>query len=133
MEKSSRTFEFSYGRGKYKVSLTLTLVGEDVVAIISGGEKPHIGAVSVAIPRPSLRDYGKLSCTSSVFTLTGHKDDEIARPASEEFARELNKVAVVSAGIHVEGASERDIQRLVQNARNAVRDAIKILKRNLRQ
>lgn len=128
MKKTHRVFEISRGGGKHKVNLTLALVGEDVVAIVCGGEKPHVGAISVAIPRPSLRDPKKLSCTSSVFTLIGHKDDEVARPASEEFARELNRVAVVSAGIHVEKASEEDIQKLMRNAKNAVRDAIRILK-----
>lgn len=97
-----------------------------MVAIISGGERPHVGAVAVAIPRPSSKDASRLSSTSSVFTLVGHRDDEVARMASEALAKELNRVAVVSAGIHIEKASEADIRKLVRNAEKAVKSVIEI-------
>ncbi|MEM2890685.1 MAG: hypothetical protein QW358_05060 [Candidatus Hadarchaeum sp.] len=118
----------SAGSGKHKVKLALLLAGKDLVAVISGGNYPHVGAVAVAIPRPSLKNPNKMSATSSTFTLIGHKDDGIAKTASEELARELNRVVVASAGIHLNNASEADIQKLVQNARQAVKKAITILK-----
>ena len=31
-------------------------IGEDLVLTLSGGEKPHIGCVVQAVPRPSLRE-----------------------------------------------------------------------------
>ncbi|MFH1821685.1 MAG: hypothetical protein ABH852_04510 [Methanobacteriota archaeon] len=126
MKESNQVFKTSAGVGKHKVDLTLTLIGHDVVAIISGGNKPHVGAVAVAIPRPSLKDASKISSTSSVFTLVGHKDDEVAKMASEALASKLNKVAVVSAGIHTDNASESDIRKLVKNAESATEHAIKI-------
>lgn len=52
--------------------------------------------------------------------MTSHKDDEIARPASEKIAKELNQTAVVIAGVHVEGASENEIKELLTNADKAV-------------
>lgn len=127
MREKRRVFETSVGVGRHRVYMMAKLVGEDVVAIVSGGDKPHVGAVAVAIPRPSLKGSSKLSSTSSVFTLVGHKDDEVARSTSEALARELNKVAVVSAGIHIGKASEEDIRKLAQNAEKAVKNAIEIL------
>ena len=112
--------------------MVLTLVGNDLMAVLSGGDRPHIGAVAVAIPRPSLKGSGRTSSTSSVFTLIAHKDDEVARKTSEALARELNRVAVVSAGIHIDNASEADIRKLVQNADKAMKSATKILKRDLK-
>lgn len=127
MENYLRT---SAGKGKHKVQLALLLAGKDLVTVISGGNCPHVGAVAVAIPRPSLKNPSKLSATSSTFTMVGHKDDEIARVASLELARELNRVVVVAAGIHLNNASDTDIQKLVQNSKRAVKKAIAILKKS---
>ncbi|MGC8817386.1 MAG: proteasome assembly chaperone 4 family protein [Candidatus Hadarchaeum sp.] len=118
----------SAGRGQHRVLLSLLPAGKDLVAVISGGNRPHVGSVAVAIPRPSLKNPARLSATSSTFTLVGHKDDEIAKEASEELARELNRVVVVSVGIHLSNASETDIQKLMQNAKRVVEKAITVLK-----
>jgi len=121
------------GAGKHRVQLLLLPVGEDILAVFFGGDRPHVGAVAVAIPRPSLRDPSRLSATSSVFTLVGHKDDEVARMASERLARELNRVAVVACGIHVEKATRADIGKLVQNAKLSLEKAINSLKKGAGQ
>lgn len=122
-EKSQ--IKISAGTGKHKVNLIITLAGQDLVAALSGGERPHVGAVAVAIPRPSLNDHGKWSSTSSVITLTAHKDDEVARMAAEALARKHNKVVVVSAGLHIDNASQADVKKLVLNAKAVVEKAIK--------
>jgi hypothetical protein len=109
-------FKISAGNGKHRVDLTAVISGEDITVIISGGEKPHVGAVAIAVPRPGIRDSGKISSTSSVFTLSGHKDDEIARPVSERIAKNLNRVTVVVAGVHVDKAHSRDIELLLSNS-----------------
>jgi F420-0:gamma-glutamyl ligase-like protein len=75
-----------------------------------------------------LKDPSKISASSSVFTLVGHKDDEIARPISERLSKELNQVAVVAAGVHVDRATEEDIRRLVSNSMQLAEDLIKELK-----
>ena len=38
-------------------------IGEDLVLTLSGGEKPHIGCVVQAVPRPSLSGDGTISVT----------------------------------------------------------------------
>ena len=40
-------------------------IGEDLVLTLSGGEKPHIGCVVQAVPRPSLSGDGTISVKSS--------------------------------------------------------------------
>ena len=44
--------EIIEGRDKFKVRVVAIKSGEDLTVIISGGEKPHIGAMAVSIPRP---------------------------------------------------------------------------------
>lgn len=92
---------------------------DGVIVCVLGGEKPHVGAVAIGVPRPSLRDPSATSATSSVFTLIGHKDDEIARPFAEKFAKRTGQPAVVVAGVHVKKAKKRDIEKLVANANQA--------------
>ncbi|MBQ6397572.1 MAG: hypothetical protein IJI06_05425 [Oscillospiraceae bacterium] len=45
--------------------------------------KPHIGCAVLAIPRPSLKSDGSMSCTSSVLNLSGHKDETLCRLLAE--------------------------------------------------
>ena len=92
--------------------------------------KPHVGAVAIGIPRPSLKDSSKLSATTSVFTLVGHKDDEVARPVAERLAKELNQTVVVVTGVHIEGAKEDDIRKLTYNSMQAVEVFLEKIKNN---
>lgn len=108
------------GSGRWRVSATAIATGDGVTIHLGGGERPHVGAVAIAIPRPSLRDPARTSATSSVITVTGHKDDELAKPLAELAAARLGQVAVVVVGVHVEGATDEDIERLAAHAREAV-------------
>lgn len=110
----------SVGNGKYKITAVGFPTYDGTVVLILGGEKPHVGAIAIGVPRPSLKKHNKISTTSSVFTLTGHKDDQIARPAAEKLATALKEVVVVVAGIHVEEATKEDIKILVRNSMKAV-------------
>jgi gallate decarboxylase subunit D len=86
--------------------------GEDLVVRCYGGESPHIGAVAIAIPRPSLADPKQRSASVSVYTVTGHKDDEIAVPLAKNLSASLGKTVVVVVGIHFEQADEKLIKEI---------------------
>ena len=75
-------------------------IGEDLVLTLSGGEKPHIGCVVQAVPRPSLSGDGTISVTSSVINLTGHKDEFLCRRLAEKSMQGNRK----SSGMHRRGA-----------------------------
>ena len=110
----------SFGEGKFKVEGTAITTSNGVIVLILGGEEPHIGSVAIALPRPSLRNQTKISSTASVYTLLGHKDDEVAKPAAENLAKELEKVVVVIAGIHVEDATGEEIKILMNNSQKII-------------
>jgi len=112
--------EVSFGEGKFKVEGTAITTSNGVIVLILGGDEPHIGAVAVAVPRPSLRNQTKVSSTASVYTLIGHKDDEVAKPAAEHLARELEEVVVVIAGIHVKDATGEEIKILMNNSQKII-------------
>jgi len=101
--------------GKYSLHTKITKTKNGLSIYLGGGEEPHIGTVVISQPRKSLKGDGTISCTSSVFNLVGHKDDGLALPLAEELCRRLNLIVVVTAGIHIDGANEEDLQRFSNN------------------
>ena len=91
------------------------LIGEDLLVAIWGGTQPHIGAVSLAQPRPSLADPERTSATASVLARLGHKDDTVAKMVSEHLAASLAKHVVVTVGIHWDNLDWKAIEEIVAN------------------
>lgn len=94
--------------------LDLVPVGEDICAVLYGGEKPHIGCTVLAVPRPSLKGDGSMSCTSSVINLTGHKDEQICRYAAEELCRKHQVSVTCTGGFHVDGITKEQLSELMR-------------------
>lgn len=109
-------FTLKTDEGEYDLEASVRLIGQDLLVAIWGGEKPHIGAVSVAKPRPSLKDPKVTSATASVICLEAHKEDELAKAVSEVLASVLNTQVVVTAGIHWNNISEEGIQKVIRNS-----------------
>ncbi|MFQ5912902.1 MAG: hypothetical protein ACE5JS_06945 [Nitrospinota bacterium] len=86
--------------------------GADLAIQLSGGVRPHIGAVVLAVPRPSLRDPCRASATASVLNRPGHRDEEPARRIAESFASRLRANVVVLCGIHYEGLKDEQIREV---------------------
>jgi hypothetical protein len=103
----------TYGR------LTLEAVpvpmGNDLCLVITGGDRPHLGAVALAQARPSLEDPSKASASTSVLTVLGHKEDMLARSAAQRLAAGLNRTVAVCCGIHVDGITSDEL-RFVEEA-----------------
>jgi len=114
---SMKRFDLSSQGGRYQIHASAVLIGEDLLVAIWGGTRPHIGAVAVALPRPSLADPQITSATSSVFTLLGHKEDEIVKMVSERLSARLGKNVVVTAGIHWDNLPEEGIEEIVSHCR----------------
>jgi hypothetical protein len=105
----------STGRGKYRVKAEAKTIGADIIVSIWGGAKPHIGSVAVAIPRPSLKKSGKMSATSSVLNFVGHKEETVTKLFSERIAARLNRNCIATAGIHIENATNEDVDSIMKN------------------
>lgn len=104
----------------YNLAALVKGIGEDILVAIWGGDKPHIGAVAVAQPRPSLKDERIVSATASVFCYVGHKDDVIAKEAAEKISSALNANVTVAAGIHWDDIDEAGITCVMENSRELV-------------
>jgi hypothetical protein len=103
--------------GRYSLHGVVVVSDDGVQLYIGGGEKTHIGSVAVSQPRESLSGDGSVSCTTSVLNLVGHKDDAISMSIADRLCRVLNRVVVVTAGVHIGSAEPKEIERLLANAR----------------
>ena len=99
-----------------RLTATWQRAGQDVLVLVTGGEKPHIGAVAAATPRPSLADPSRLSATASVLAYVGHKEDELAKRLAEFLAGRLGVRVVVAAGAHWDGLTPEQIAQVGVNA-----------------
>ena len=113
---TDKTFTIHTNVGAYDLTANVRLIGNDLLVAIWGGEKPHIGAVAVAQPRPSLKNPDINSSTASVFSYVGHKEDELAKAVSEILAAILKTNVVVTAGIHWDNLSSEGIRRVIRNS-----------------
>ena len=109
-------FTIQTREGEYDLTASVRLIGPDLLVAIWGGEKPHIGAIAMAQPRPSLKDPAVTSSTASVFSYVGHKEDELAKAAAEILAATLKTNVVVTAGIHWDNLPPEGIERVVRNS-----------------
>ncbi len=106
----------STGCGRLDLCAEAVLLGRDWLVWVWGGEEPHIGAVAMAAPRPSLADPERTSATASVFTYPGHKEDGVAKALAERLAAALEARVVVSAGMHWQGLDAQGIAQVERKA-----------------
>jgi hypothetical protein len=109
-----RPISISIGEGRFKLEASARPLGPDLLVAVWGGTHPHIGAVALALPRPSLGDKKKTSATSSVLTLLGHKEDVTAKTVSEALAAALKRNVVVTVGIHWDNLKPEEIELILR-------------------
>lgn len=95
-----------------ELTVRVNNLGKDVLIVIEGGTRPHIGSTVLAVPRPSLTGDGSVSVTSSVINVTGHKDEDLCRILAESAAKRQNAVAVCTGGFHADNISMEQIAEL---------------------
>ena len=99
------------GEGRFRVEAELTRCGADLLARVTGGETPHVGAVALAQYEPERR-----SATVSVLTAYGHRDNAVAARFAKALAAAGKCNAAACAGLHVDGAGPEEIALLRQNS-----------------
>ena len=110
-------FTLTTTTGQYDITAHVRRIGTDLLVAVWGGDRPHIGAVSVAQPRPSLKDPAVTSASASTFCLLGHKEDDLAKDIALALAAACKTCVVVTAGIHWDDLPAEGIQAVVRNSR----------------
>jgi len=110
MKDSFKIINLSFAQ----IRIGLEWIGEDVLLIVSGGERPHIGCTVMSVPRPSLTGDGATSCTSSVLNLTGHMDEGICRVLAEKACRAFGRTTVCTGGFHKDSLTPEELAEIQQ-------------------
>lgn len=113
------------GKIPYQVQASALLIGDDLAVMVYGGDKPHVGAIAVSIPRPSLDDPQVISSTTSVYAFIGHKEDELSKKMASKLASTLKRKVILTVGIHVDNITPAGIHEIENNC-------VKILEQLLR-
>lgn len=103
--------EFSLTVGRTDILCVVVPMGSDCSINICGGCAPHVGTVALAVPRPSLTGSGT-SATVSVLNCTGHKDDVIACDVAKRVSSECGCVVTCTCGIHIDNATQHELEQL---------------------
>lgn len=114
--------------GRIVLQMQAVPMGKDLSVTLCGGDRGHIGAVALGIPRPSIADTTRMSSTVSVLAIPGHKEDQLARTMAQKLASALNATVCVSCGIHIEHAESREITDIVDAALAMTEEIIQQLK-----
>ena len=99
------------GDGKYKVWLEQENIGNDLLYILGGGEKTHIGGVVVCKPGND----------PQVIRLEGHYDDVVLKPIAEAACKKYKTKVVAVGGIHIDNATNEEIEKLVENCKDLMK------------
>jgi hypothetical protein len=89
--------DFETGR---RLEAQVTNAGEDLVVVVGGGERPHVGCVVLAQASSSKARSGAWSASCSVLAIPPHKEEPIARGIATRLAETFGRVTVVTAGVH---------------------------------
>ncbi len=123
-------FKISTNEDSYNLIASVKFIGDDLLVSIYGGDRPHIGAVSMAYPRPGNDNSDLISSTASVFCFSGHKEDDIAKSTSQLLARTINSNVVVTAGMHWDDIDKDGIKKVIENSQILVNMIIEKIKNN---
>jgi len=115
------------GEGRCQITLSLTDTGHGIQGLLTGGEKPHIGGMVLALPRPSLSGEG-WSADLYITPVPGHKDVDVARTVAESLARELRVPVAITAGIHSDHLCPEELSQLIGHLKKLTANAIAVFK-----
>lgn len=111
-------FKITRKVSRIEITLEVKKLGEDYLLTLTGG-KEHAGAVSVG-----LFDEKSGRASSSVFTLPGHREEQLALDSARRVSKATGKTTVVVAGIHVDNISLEEIKEIVSTAEEMVENFI---------
>ena len=93
-------------RGRIHLRMTAQFMGQDLSVTLSGGDRPHIGAVALGAPHTS----------PSALSLPRHREGELAQRIAARLAAEFHVAVCVACGVHLEGISPEEIQDVLAMA-----------------
>jgi len=95
------------GKGKYKVFLEKKELDDDLIYILGGGERSHIGGIVICEPNKK----------PEIIKIENHYDHIVLEPIAVLACKKYNKKTLAVGGVHVDNASKHEIDILVKNCK----------------
>ncbi|MFC1932203.1 hypothetical protein ACFLXU_01035 [Chloroflexota bacterium] len=111
--------EITKGEGRMRISLSAQGLGQDLIVSIYN-KNAHIGAVAM-----SEYDHKADRTSTSVITRLGHKDDVIAQKAAYLISKHTKRPSCVIVGVHLDNITDKEIEKLLENADSLVKDYLR--------
>jgi hypothetical protein len=99
------------GEGKYKVHLEIKKLDNELIYILGGGERSHIGGIVICEP----------GIDTQTIKFEGHYDHVVLQPIAEEACKKYKTRVVAIGGVHVDNATQDEINLLVNNCKELVK------------
>ncbi|WMJ78540.1 MULTISPECIES: hypothetical protein [unclassified Sedimentibacter] len=115
------------GAGKCVVEAMVVKCGRDINVAIGGGEKYHLGAAAVAVPRFDYKKEVKRTASTSVICVQGHREDELTYKAAKYLATALDCTVVAAMGIHIDNITEQEYCQVIDNVNKVLDNIVKKL------
>ena len=108
------------GENRYRIELTIFgTQGNGLCGFLTGGERAHVGGVSYANPREKTNGEG-ITADISMICGPGHKDVYVAQMAASQICIAINEPVSITAGIHIEHASQEELSKLQENCKKTI-------------
>lgn len=88
------------------IQCEINRIGEDDLIIVTGGTRPHLGAVVIGTWEG---DHARIVSHG----LPHHKEEELFVELAKVWCDTFQKTVVISGGIHIDNATKKDIEGLV--------------------
>jgi hypothetical protein len=103
---------------RIEIILEAKKIGDDYLLTLTGGRE-HVGAVAIG-----LFDDRSQRASSSVITLPGHREEQLALQGARQVSRATGKTTVFVAGIHQDNISPEEITAVVSAVEEMVENFI---------
>ncbi len=103
-------------KNNIKIQANLLYVGEDILVIISGGDKPHIGAAVLT----NQNQFQSIS-------FKAHKDDIALAIIANELKKYTDKNICVMGGIHVDNITQKEIKQVLKMSKKLAKKLRSVL------
>ena len=107
--------KLTVGSGPTALQYEITLVGADVLILLTGGTV-HIGCTAVG-------DDGRLS----IYTAREHRDDALAIPLARKVSAAFHCVCTVCAGFHLDDIDQEQIRQVMTNGEEGIRQIMAMI------
>lgn len=105
--------EIQKSSGRISVELQALAMGPDLNIAITGGDRPHLGAVAISSAAQGAANHG-IGYSAVTVPLPGHREDILARWAALALSEQLSLNCIVACGIHVDGITGDEIEEVTK-------------------